>query len=310
MQHRRRNPVIRRDEMTRCHGDRRGIATAGCLRLNIAAKAGPRSRGHAPLARGSEQSRVGGVMTRRQFVSGVLIFGMLAAPGAAGASPRRAEECADCAVTFSVDVTPAAARVTASGARGVVLDKRMDREGLAITISAIGDTLHILAAVDGTVTITRLGRVVKVRPGSVLADYQTRVRDLIAGSAAVDGIERMVHAVRNSGRAQASSVFASFALLRALQGDDTGNTLLAERLPQPRHNRIVRVAAQTRAGSTVNDCWDEYERTLERNSSRYRQCLVDYWWAQPVQYACGLEFAMVAELALFRLISCSGGFPI
>ena len=97
-----------------------------------------------------------------------------------------------------------------------MLDKRMDRQGLTITISAIGDALQILAALDGTATITT-GRVVKVRPG-VLADYQTQVRDLIAGSAAVDGIERMVHAVRNSGRAQASSVLASFALLRALRG--------------------------------------------------------------------------------------------
>lgn len=249
-------------------------------------------------------------MTSLQFVSGVLIIGMLATPAVAGASPQVAEKCADCGVTFSVDVTPSAARVTASGARGVVLDKRVDRAGLAITISAMGDTLQLLAAIDGTVTMTRLGRAVKVRPGSVLADYQAQVRDLIAGSDAVAGIERMVHAVRNSGRAQASSVFASFALLRALQGDDTGNTLLAQRLPR-RHDGIVRrIAAQTRSGSTVNDCWDEYERTLERNSSRYRQCLVDYWWAQPVQYACGLEFAMVAELALFRLISCSGGFPI
>jgi hypothetical protein len=249
-------------------------------------------------------------MTSLQFVSGVMTIGMLAAPGAAGATSQRAEECADCAVTFSVDVTPTVARVTASGARGVVLDKRMDREGLAITISAMGDRLQLLATADGTVTMTRLGRVVTVRPGSGLADYQIQVRDLIAGSAAVDGIERMVHAVRNSGRAQASSVLASFALLRALQGDDSANTLLVERLPKRRHDGIVHVAAQTRSGSTVNDCWDEYERTLERNSQRYRACLVDYWWAQPVQYACGLEFTMVAELALFRLISCSGGFPI
>jgi hypothetical protein len=249
-------------------------------------------------------------MTSPQFVRRVLVIAMLGASGTASAAPNHAKECADCAVTFSVDVTPTAAHVTASGAHGVVLDKRMDRDGLAITISAMGDTLQLLAAVDGAVTLTRLGRVVKVRPGSVLADYQAQVRDLIAGSAAVDGIERMVHAVRNSGWAQASSVFASFALLRALQGDDTGNTLLAQRLPQRRHHGIIRVAKQTRSGSTVNDCWDEYERTLERNSLRYTQCLRDYWWAQPVQYACGLEFSMVAELALFRLISCSGGFPI
>ena len=32
-------------------------------------------------------------MTSLQFVSGVLIIGMLAAPGAAGAAPQRAEEC-------------------------------------------------------------------------------------------------------------------------------------------------------------------------------------------------------------------------
>jgi hypothetical protein len=248
-------------------------------------------------------------MTSLQFVRGVLAIGMLAAPGAAGAASHRTE-CADCMVNFRVEATPTGPRVTAAGARGVVLDKRVGREGLTITISAMGDTLQLLAAADGTITVTRPGRVVTVRPTSVLADYQAQVRDLLAGSAAVDGLERMVHAVRDSSRAQASSVLASFALLRALQGDNSGNTLLAQVLPQRRQPAIVRVAAQTREGSTVNDCWDEYERTLERNSTRYRQCLVDYWWAQPVQYACGLEFAMVAELALFRLISCSGGFPI
>ena len=195
------------------------------------------------------------------------------------------------------------------GGSGVVLDKWMGREGLTITISALGDNLRIVASRDGVVTMTRRGSVVKVHPDSALAGYQAQVRELIAGSAAVEGLERMVVAVRNSGRAQALSVVASFALLRALQGDDTGKSLLAQYNTRPRRG-IVPVAAQTREGSTVNDCWDEYERTLARNSQRYTRCLLDYWWAQPVQYACGLEFAMVAELALFSLISCSGGFPI
>ena len=51
------------------------------------------------------------------------------------------------------------------------------------------------------------------------------------------------------------------------------------------------------------------ERTLDRNYDRYSRCLRDYWWNQPVQYACGLEFAMVAELALFRRDLLLGRFP-
>lgn len=249
-------------------------------------------------------------MTSLRVVCGVLLIGMVA-PKAVNAAPQRATDtCVGCDVRFSAEVTPSASRVTASGAGGVVLDKRVDGDGLAVTISAAGDTLRIVTGVDGTVTATRLGKVVTVRPETAVADYQGEMRELLAGSAALDGIERMVHAVREKNRAQALSVLATFALLRALQGDDTGNALLAQHMPQRRGYGIVRIGGQTREGSTVIDCWVEYERALDRNSRRYEQCLRDYWWAQPVQYACGLEFAMVAELALFSLISCSGGFPI
>ena len=283
---------------------------AGCLRLNIAAR---RGRGPEVTRRSNairnRESRRGRVMTSVRFGCGVMLMTMIAAPSPLGAaSPPAAGGCTDCAVRFHAEVTPTAGRIVASGAGGVVLDKRMDSKGLAITISAAGDTLRIVAASNGVVTLTRRDQVVTVRPESTTADYQSQVRELIAGSAAVEGLDRMVLAVRNARRPQAASVMATFALLRSLQGDQTGNTLLAQSTTRDRYG-IVRIG-QTRAGSTVNDCWDEYERTLSRNSDRYSRCLRDYWWAQPVQYACGLEFAMVAELALFSLISCSGGFPI
>ena len=176
-------------------------------------------------------------------------------------------------------------------------------------MSAAADAVEIVASLDGTVTIGRRGNTIVVKPESVLSDYETSVKALTANSAAVDGLQRMVLALRHSDRPESTSILASFALLRALHGDDTGNALLAQRSLKRPGPGMLPIAAQTRAGDTVSDCWDEYQRALSRNHDRYNRCLSDYWWNQPVQYACGLEFAMVAELALFRLISCSGGFP-
>jgi hypothetical protein len=190
------------------------------------------------------------------------------------------------------------------------MDKRADRGGLRISVSVPGDAVEIVGALDGTVTLGRRGKTIIVRPENVLSDYQTSVKALTADSAAVEGLQRMVLALRHSLRPEATSVLASFALLRALHGDDTGNTLLAQRSLKRPGAAVLPIAAQTRAGDTVSDCWDEYERALSRNHDRYNTCLRDYWWNQPVQYACGLEFAMLAELALFRLISCAGGFPL
>jgi hypothetical protein len=136
------------------------------------------------------------------------------------------------------------------------------------------------------------------------------VSRLLGESAAIEGLERMVQAVRTSKRPEAMSVLATFALLRSLQGDTMGNTLLAQATEQRRVVSLVPVAQPSRSGNSVDDCWAEYERTLDRNYDRYSRCLRDYWWNQPVQYACGLEFAMVAELALFHVIACSGGFPV
>ena len=56
----------------------------------------------------------------------------------------------------------------------------------------------------------------------------------------------MVQALRHSNRPEAMSVLATFALLRSLHGDTTGNTLLAQRTE---HRRTVSLAtaASTRA---------------------------------------------------------------
>ena len=62
------------DEMNRCHGDRRGIATAGASGSTSRRRRG-RGRGHAPLARALEQAASGAIMAESAFVSGVLIIG-------------------------------------------------------------------------------------------------------------------------------------------------------------------------------------------------------------------------------------------
>ena len=234
----------------------------------------------------------------------MLVAGSMALAGAAAAQP----------VTFSVDVTPDGARLRASGAGGVAVEKQVSSQGLRIAVSIPGDTVEVAATPDGSVTLQRGGRAITVQADSVLSDHQSRVRVLTEGSAALAALDDLVVALRDDTSPQATSVLATFALVRALHGDETGNALLAQhhqRRPRRDASPALRpAAAQTRLGDTVSDCWDEYERALSRNHDRYNRCLSDYWWNQPVQYACGLEFAMVAELSLFRLISCAGGFPL
>ena|SRR5687767_13674106 len=251
------------------------------------------------------------MFTSKLVVGTVLVGTLLASRGWATAQTNAKEHCDGCDVAFSFTTSSDGSQLRATGAGGVVVQKRLNREGLRIDISTSGDAVEIIARVDGTISMSRGEQSVVVRPESVLAEYDAKVQQLVAGSAAVDGLERMVLALRNNNKPEAMSVMASFALLRSLQGDETGNALLATRSAQRRNQGGLRLAQHQRGDdTTVNDCWDEYERTVDRNYQRYSQCLRDYWWAQPVQYACGLEWAMVAELALFRLISCSGGFPI
>ena len=251
-------------------------------------------------------------MTRVKYVAGIVVAGaiVVSSGGASAQTPKK--DCLECDVAFSVAVTPEGSELKAIGSNGgVVIEKRVDRQGLRVSMSSSGDAVHIVAALNGTVTISRGGKVITVKPDSVLADHETSVKALTAGSAAVAAFERLVLALPNGNRPEVMSVLASFALLRALHGDATGNALLAERGPKPRGPSFLPIAQRERGDSTtVGYCWDEYETTLWRNSDRYNRCLRDYWWNQPVQYACGLEFAMVAELALFRLISCAGGFPL
>ena len=200
--------------------------------------------------------------------------------------------------------------VIATSGDGTRLEKRVGPSGLSIALAAADDVVRVAGTSSGMVTVERGGSAVTVRPDHALSDYAENVAKLLRQSAALEGLERMVQALRQSNRPEAMSVLATFALLRSLHGDDTGNTLLSQRIEGRRTVSVATVAQLARDGTTVGDCWYEYERTLQRNFDRYSTCLRDYWWNQPVQYACGLEFAMVAELALFNVIACSGGFPV
>jgi len=248
-------------------------------------------------------------MTRAKASVGMVVVGVLLAIGAPTAQEVGREECATCKVTFQFGSGPEGSWLTAAIADGTTLTKRINKSGLSVKLSAIDDGVDLTANSAGAVTVRRRGVVITVRPDDVLADYASGVSELLEESAAMQGLERMVQAVRFSKRPEAISVLATFALLRSLQGDSTGNALLAQGTQQLRAASLLRVA-QTRDGTTVENCWAEYERTLNRNYDRYSRCLRDYWWAQPIQYACGLEFAMVAELALFNVIACAGGFPV
>ena len=248
-------------------------------------------------------------MTRGKFTAGMVVVGVVLAMGAPAAQEVAREECATCNVNFQFGSGPEGTWFTASSADGTSLTKRVGKFGLSVTLTANADTVHLTANSFGTVTVARRGVVIAVEPEDVLSDYASKVSQLLEQSAAILGLERMVQAMRFSKRPEAVSVLATFAMLRSLQGDTTGNALLAERTQQLRRPSVVPVA-QTRDGTTVENCWAEYERTLNRNYDRYSRCLRDYWWNQPVQYACGIEFVMVAELALFNVIACSGGFPV
>lgn len=251
-------------------------------------------------------------MTRVNYVAGIVLAGtFVISGGVAAAQSRSTKACVGCGVAFSVGVTSEGSHLEAVGRNGVVVHKRVGPQGLRINVAVAGDAVEIVAGLNGTVTIARRGKRVSVSSASVVSDHEADVKALTAGSAALAAFERMVLALGSDGRPEATSVVASFALLRALHGDATGNALLAARSPKLRGPAFLPIAQRERGDdTTVGYCWGEYELTLSRNSDRYNRCLRDYWWNQPVQYACGLEFAMVAELALFRLISCSGGFPL
>jgi hypothetical protein len=249
-------------------------------------------------------------MTRVKLGVGMAAVGLMLGAGAPTAQQLARDQCVNCELTFQFGSGPEGSWLIASSGDGATLSKRVSRSGLSINLSAVGDSVDVTAASTGTVTLARRGVVITVEPDDVLADHAEGVSRLLEESAAIDGLERMVQTVRFSKRPEAMSVLATFALLRSLQGDTTGNTLLAQATEHRRAASLVPAALQTRSGNTVDDCWAEYERTLNRNYDRYSRCLRDYWWNQPVQYACGLEFAMVAELALFHVIACSGGFPV
>jgi hypothetical protein len=196
-------------------------------------------------------------------------------------------------------------------ARGVTFEKALGVDVVTVRIAAENDRLELETRASGSITVRRRGVSRTVRVGHATPDAAANIIALLRDSGAARGLGRLVLAVESSNRPEAIAVISSFALLRSLQGDIAGNQLLAERLRQSQSSRPFRPVAQTRAGDTVvEECWIEYERTLTRNLDRYNRCLTDYWWAQPVQYACGIEFAMIAELAVFRLISCTGGLPV
>jgi hypothetical protein len=249
-------------------------------------------------------------MTRVKLGMGMVVVGLMLATGAPTAQPVARDGCLTCQVSFQLGGDPEGSWLIASSGDGATLSKRVSRSGLSISLSAVGDSVDVTAASTGTVTLARRGVVITVEPNDVLADHAEGVSRLLGESAAIEGLGRMVQAVLTSKRPEAMSVLATFALLRSLQGDTTGNTLLAQATERRRAVSLVPASQPSRSGNTVDDCWAEYERTLDRNYDRYSRCLRDYWWNQPVQYACGLEFAMVAELALFHVIACSGGFPV
>jgi hypothetical protein len=214
-------------------------------------------------------------------------------------------------VVFEFKSESSESRLTARHGSGVTVDKRIDRNGLEIALLSGSDRVYVTAGIDGTILIVRAGQRIVVKRTSMPAEYESRVRGLVRDSAAIAGLERMVAALAGSQRPEALSIVATYALVRSLQGDESGNALLVERSPRRPAAGMMTVAQPTRYyDDTTSNCWREYEITLERNYTRYSQCLRDYWWAQPVQYACALEWAMVAELALFHLISCVGGIPV
>ena len=249
-------------------------------------------------------------MSTRMLLAGwVVLFGMASASASAQPHPPGRREAA-AKVRFTFSKSPDAATLAAEGL-GARLSKRASRSGVVTTISAEGDQLELTATPDGVVTLKRGARVVIVRADATLADHGPQVRALTEGSAALRSLNLLTRAVMHTQSPHAFSVLATSALVRALHGDDAGNDLLAQKIGDHRAARLRTVAQVRRDGeNTVWGCYEEYERTLDRNLERYNTCLREYWWAQPIQYACGLEFALIAELAIFRLISCTGGFPL
>ena len=249
-------------------------------------------------------------MTSRS-IGFVIAVAMVLASTAAHAQPGTARQFSDGDITYTVTRSAAKVLLRAEG-RGARLEKSASRDGIYVFVGSSTDAFE-LSVSSRAVQVKRGGQEAVVQFDQPHADHSTELQEILRNSDASKALDRLAAAADASARPEAASVLATLALVRALEGDPTGNRLLAEKLRRRQKAVVVRQAAQrTREGegAVVDACWEEYQRVLDRNLVRYDACLRDYWWLQPVQYACGLEFAMVAELAMFRLISCVGGMPV
>jgi hypothetical protein len=248
-------------------------------------------------APGSEE-----VMNRKLLFGVALLVGLMpvARPEAAPA-----KSAADARLTSS---TASGESILRAEGKGVIFSKRVGKDRVVMHLEVPRDRIDLEVNMDGTVRIVRNGKVVAAQMKSDTASAVARIQKLTSGSSALAGFEALVAGVANDQRAEAQSLRVSHALLHVVRGNNAPAMAFRTRGASRSASGVVRAMALVEEGPSA--CWAEYEVTVDRYNVQFNDCISDYWWIPGWNAACGLQFAIQAELAWFWVISCSGGMPV
>jgi hypothetical protein len=191
---------------------------------------------------------------------------------------------------------------------GVTLSKRVGREHVSIRVEVKGDVVELQADTAGKVRIGRQGRFLNLQMKDSFEASIGKVQKLMAGSAALDGLEGLVASLAGDDRQEARSVLTSYALLHAVRGSPAPTRSMVNAL-KPKADGFVARASLVRE-EVPSACWAEYASTVNNYMVEFSSCLDSYWWIPGWTSACAFQFSLQAELAWFWLISCSGGMPV
>ena len=254
--------------------------------------------GCAKSAPGSEE-----VMNRKLLFGVALLVGLMpvARPEAAPA-----KSAAGARLTSS---TANGESILQAEGKGVIFSKRVGKDRVVMRLEVPRDRIDLEVNMDGTVRLVRNGKVVTAKMKSDTASAVARIQKLTSGSSALAGFEALVAGVANDQRAEAQSLRVSHALLHVVRGNNAPAMAFRTRAASRSDSGVVRAMALG-AEEGPSACWAEYEVTVDRYNVQFNDCISDYWWIPGWTAACGLQFAVQAELAWFWVISCSGGMPV
>lgn len=243
----------------------------------------------------------------RRVLLGIVLISAIVAPdarlGAAASKPQTARA----GLSFASGWVNGEPTLSAEG-RGVKFFKRVGRDRVLIRVEVTGDRIEVIADTKGAVRIDRNGTILSLQMNGQFETAVTKMQQLMARSAALDGLEAVAAALEGQSHQDARSVMTSNALLHALRGSAGPSRHLARAATSSSTSGVVRAMAIREAGPTA--CWAEYETTLNHYLVEFNSCTDSYWWIPGWNAACAFQFSLQGELAFFWLIRCSGGMPV